>query len=153
AAARCARDVRAAAGPLRAASRRGAARARLHRRVGAQRLDAALRPRPRAPAHGMPEIRRARPRSRRSRRPAPRARTAARAHPSRGGGRWSAPAGPDLRDIHLPPDPSWWPPAPGWWLLAIALLVLAAFAIRTLVRAWRERAWQRRVALELDRIA
>jgi len=65
----------------------------------------------------------------------------------------SAPAGPDLRDIHLPPDPSWWPPAPGWWLLAIAVLVLAAFAIRALVRAWRERAWQRRVALELDRIA
>ncbi|MBP6325901.1 MAG: DUF4381 domain-containing protein, partial [Dokdonella sp.] len=23
--------------------------------------------------------------------------------------------GPQLRDIHLPPDPSWWPPAPGWW--------------------------------------
>ena len=23
-----------------------------------------------------------------------------------------------LRDVHVPPAPSWWPPAPGWWLLA-----------------------------------
>lgn len=37
--------------------------------------------------------------------------------------------GPVLRDIHLPPAPSWWPPAPGWWLLlALALLLLAAAA-------------------------
>lgn len=27
-----------------------------------------------------------------------------------------------LRDIHLPPSPSWWPPAPGWWLIAALLL-------------------------------
>jgi hypothetical protein len=38
--------------------------------------------------------------------------------------------GPQLRDIHLPPSPSWWPPAPGWWGLA-ALLVLAL-----LLAAW-----------------
>lgn len=36
----------------------------------------------------------------------------------------AAPAGPVLRDIHLPPDPSWWPPAPGWWLLAALLLLI-----------------------------
>jgi len=37
-----------------------------------------------------------------------------------------APAGPVLRDIHLPPAPPWWPPAPGWWaLLAIVLVALA----------------------------
>ena len=37
------------------------------------------------------------------------------------------PAGPQLRDIHLPPAPPWWPPAPGWWLLgALVLLVLVA---------------------------
>lgn len=34
-------------------------------------------------------------------------------------------AGPVLRDIHLPPAPSWWPPAPGWWVLAgVAILFL-----------------------------
>ncbi len=32
-----------------------------------------------------------------------------------------------LKDIHLPPDPSWWPPAPGWWLLAGLGLVLLFF--------------------------
>jgi hypothetical protein len=49
----------------------------------------------------------------------------------------ASPAGPVLRDIHLPPDPSWWPPAPGWWLLAgLALLIL-------FLAVW---AWQRRRA-------
>ena len=44
-----------------------------------------------------------------------------------------------LRDIHLPADPSWWPPAPGWWLLA--LLVLAAIFFMALrgIRAYRKR--------------
>ncbi len=65
----------------------------------------------------------------------------------------SAPAGPDLRDIHLPPSPSWWPPAPGWWLLALVLLVAIGFGVWMLVREMRERRWRRRVAVELDRIA
>lgn len=34
-----------------------------------------------------------------------------------------------LRDIHLPPAPSWWPPAPGWWLLGVALIVLPTLAL------------------------
>lgn len=38
----------------------------------------------------------------------------------------SAPAGPVLRDIHLPPPPSWWPPAPGWWVLAVLVSMLFA---------------------------
>jgi hypothetical protein len=50
-----------------------------------------------------------------------------------------------LRDIHLPPEPSWWPPAPGWWLLAIVLLALVAFATWRALRAWRAR--RRRKAL------
>lgn len=65
----------------------------------------------------------------------------------------NAPAGPDLRDIHLPPPPSWWPPAPGWWLLALVLLAVIAAGIWMLLRQWRDRRWRRRVAAELDRIA
>ena len=65
----------------------------------------------------------------------------------------SAAAGPDLRDIHLPPDPSWWPPAPGWWIVAIVLLAAIGFGAWMFVREWRERQWRRRVAAELDRIA
>lgn len=62
-------------------------------------------------------------------------------------------AGPVLRDIHLPPAPSWWPLAPGWW----ALLVLLVAAL--LVAAWRwrrHRRWQRarqRWLDELERLA
>ncbi|MEO7431032.1 MAG: DUF4381 domain-containing protein [Dokdonella sp.] len=61
--------------------------------------------------------------------------------------------GPELRDIHLPPAPSWWPPAPGWWILAALVLVALFFATRWLVRRKRERAWRRRVHAELERIA
>lgn len=46
-------------------------------------------------------------------------------------------AGPVLRDIHMPPDPSWWPLAPGWWGV-IALLLVAL----TLVIWWT---WRRRL--------
>lgn len=48
-----------------------------------------------------------------------------------------AATGPALRDIHLPPEPSWWPPAPGWWLLLVLLLVLATSAV------WWWRRWRR----------
>jgi hypothetical protein len=40
-----------------------------------------------------------------------------------------ATAGPGLRDIHLPPEPSWWPPAPGWWLLLGLVLGLLGVAV------------------------
>jgi hypothetical protein len=61
--------------------------------------------------------------------------------------------GPDLRDIHLPPAPSWWPPAPGWWIVAFVLLAAIAFGVASLLRARRERRWRQRVSAELDRIA
>jgi hypothetical protein len=44
-----------------------------------------------------------------------------------------------LRDIHVPPDPSWWPLAPGWWLLAIAAMVCCVLALRQLLRYARRR--------------
>lgn len=65
----------------------------------------------------------------------------------------SSPPGPNLRDIHLPPEPSWWPPAPGWWMLATLLLVIllvGAWCWRRHRRALRQR---QRVLLELDQLA
>lgn len=47
-----------------------------------------------------------------------------------------APAGPVLRDIHLPPAPGWWPPAPGWWVLAGLLVLVMWFIAR---RGWQAR--------------
>lgn len=63
------------------------------------------------------------------------------------------PADLPLRDIHLPPDPSWWPPAPGWWLLCLLLLIALFWAARAL-RGWlgrRRRA--ARLAAEFRRAA
>ena len=62
------------------------------------------------------------------------------------------PSGPTLRDIHLPPEPSWWPPAPGWWLL-VALLLLALLVALWLSRRYRRvRRQRQQVLLELDRL-
>jgi hypothetical protein len=60
--------------------------------------------------------------------------------------------GPELRDIHLPPDPSWWPPAPGWWALTVLLLVMllaGAWLWRRRLQLVRQRA---QVLAELDRL-
>jgi hypothetical protein len=62
-------------------------------------------------------------------------------------------SGPELRDIHLPPPPSWWPPAPGWWLLALIVGVLVFLLARWALRRARERRWRQRIEAELDRIA
>jgi len=53
-----------------------------------------------------------------------------------------------LRDIHLPPEPSWWPPAPGWWLLVLALLTLAA-VLTTKIRQRVKRQAPKRYASQL----
>lgn len=64
----------------------------------------------------------------------------------------AAPAGPILRDIHLPAEPSWWPPAPGWWLLALLLLGGLCLAIWSWRRRRRRLGQRRAVLLELDRL-
>lgn len=63
------------------------------------------------------------------------------------------PKGPELRDIHLPPSPSWWPPAPGWWM--VAALVLLGLVVA--VWMWRRRrhtvARRQQILSEVDRLA
>jgi hypothetical protein len=63
------------------------------------------------------------------------------------------PTGPELRDIHVPADPSWWPPAPGWWLLAAIVIAVLAWMILRLRQRMQRRQWRQRVIAELDRIA
>lgn len=58
-----------------------------------------------------------------------------------------------LRDIHLPPEPSWWPPAPGWWLLAVLLLVSAVLLARWAWRCVRARRRLARLMAEFDAVA
>ena len=61
--------------------------------------------------------------------------------------------GPALRDIHLPPAPSWWPLAPGWWLLA-ALALLALIAAAWFWQRHRRLQKRRRLLLgELEQLA
>jgi hypothetical protein len=43
-----------------------------------------------------------------------------------------------LRDLHLPMEPSWFPPAPGWWAIAVVALALL-FAGAALFRRRRRR--------------
>ncbi|WP_440225427.1 DUF4381 domain-containing protein [Dokdonella sp. MW10] len=60
--------------------------------------------------------------------------------------------GPVLRDIHLPPDPSWWPPAPGWWILATLVLVGIAVLVRAVRGMRRRRRWLRALHGQIDRL-
>jgi hypothetical protein len=64
----------------------------------------------------------------------------------------AASAGPNLRDIHLPPEPSLWPPAPGWWVLA-ALLLLSLLLGLWIGRRHRHASRQRKqVLLDLEHL-
>lgn len=60
------------------------------------------------------------------------------------------PNGPLLRDIHLPPQPSWWPLAPGWWGIIVLALVAVGLAIWWWRRQRRRRAEEKRVLAEVD---
>jgi hypothetical protein len=63
------------------------------------------------------------------------------------------PSGPSLRDIHLPPDPSWWPPAPGWWVLAVLALLALVLGAWRWQRHRRARHQRQQILLELDQLA
>ncbi len=52
-----------------------------------------------------------------------------------------------LRDVHLPADPSWWPPAIGWWLTALGLAAALAWLAWRGWQAWRSRAPLRRAEI------
>lgn len=60
--------------------------------------------------------------------------------------------GPLLRDIHLPPQPSWWPPAPGWWALAALIMAAALVGLWWWRRRCRRRAAEAQVLAEVDRV-
>ena len=57
-----------------------------------------------------------------------------------------------LRDIHVPPEPSWWPPAPGWWVLALTLLLVLGWLTWALARQHRRHRAFRQVMAEVDRL-
>jgi hypothetical protein len=57
-----------------------------------------------------------------------------------------------LRDIHLPPAPSWWPPAPGWWLLALLLALAVWWLGRRLLRVLHQRRQREGLRAALRRI-
>ena len=56
-----------------------------------------------------------------------------------------------LRDIHMPPPPTWWPPAPGWWLVALAIGITILMII-VWVRRHRRRRLQRAALFELKQL-
>ena len=60
------------------------------------------------------------------------------------------PNGPLLRDIHLPPQPSWWPPAPGLWMLTLLVMVASGIALWWWRGRRRRREDERRVLAEVD---
>ncbi len=61
-------------------------------------------------------------------------------------------AGPELRDIHLPPAPGWWPPAPGWWVLAAVVLIGLWLLGRYIRRRLPSKRRWRVANAELDRL-
>lgn len=62
------------------------------------------------------------------------------------------PNGPELRDIHLPPTPSWWSPAPGWWLLAGLAFVVVLSALWWSHKRRQASTRRQRVLSEVDRL-
>ncbi|MBD8881113.1 DUF4381 domain-containing protein [Rhodanobacter sp. 7MK24] len=61
--------------------------------------------------------------------------------------------GPELRDIHLPPAPSWWPLAPGWWAMIVLVLLAVIVAAWFLLHRHRQHKQQRLLLGELEELA
>ncbi len=57
----------------------------------------------------------------------------------------------ELKDIHLPTDPSFWPPAIGWWLVLIMTFILTILTLVS-IWIWKRRAAKRAALKELSRI-
>lgn len=58
-----------------------------------------------------------------------------------------------LHDIVAAPPAPWWPPAPGWYFLALAVLVLIAWAAWYGIRKRRANAYRRAALRELDHLS
>jgi len=52
------------------------------------------------------------------------------------------PADLPLRDVHLPPAPSWWPLAPGWWMI-LAIITLIIVVVLAVLGYWRYQRYRR----------
>ncbi len=57
-----------------------------------------------------------------------------------------------LRDLHLPPDISWWPLAPGWWILASVIVFVGVILLRRVLRARAAGRMRRHALRQLDRL-
>ena len=64
-----------------------------------------------------------------------------------------APESPQLRDIHLPPSPSWWPPAPGWWGLAVLVVLVFLLAVWWWRQGSRRRRSHGHILAQIDVVA
>lgn len=58
-----------------------------------------------------------------------------------------------LRDIHVPPSPSWWPLAPGWWVLLGVVCVIAVVAYLLYRHARGKRTIREQILAEIELLA
>lgn len=58
-----------------------------------------------------------------------------------------------LRDIHLPPDISWWPLAIGWWVLAVLLLIIGITTVRWFLKHRASNRYRREALQQLVTLA
>jgi ABC-type nickel/cobalt efflux system permease component RcnA len=61
--------------------------------------------------------------------------------------------GLNLRDIHMPPAPSWWPLAPGWWMLFAFVCVALLVAWLLYRRVRKQRSERQRILAEIGQVS